>query len=45
MISEFAESVKRLYDARKIGINKVRDLLSFGRITDVEYNYIIGKGA
>lgn len=45
MISEFAESVKRLYDAKKIDINKIRDLLAFGRINDVEYNYILGKGA
>ena len=44
MITEFAESVKRLYKDRKIDVNKIRDLLAFGKITQEEYNYILGKG-
>lgn len=43
-MSEFVESLKRLYAERKIDANKVRDLLSFGRITQTEYSYILGKG-
>ncbi len=40
-MSEFAESLKRLYAQRLIDSNKLRDLLNMGRITQEEYRLII----
>ena len=41
-MSRFVESLKRLYKAGKITDKKVAELLTEGKITEEEYEYIIG---
>jgi len=38
--SKFVESIRRLYQAGKITIDKVKELLANGKITPEEYDYI-----
>jgi len=42
-MSTFVESLKRLYIAEKITISKLSDLLSREKITQQEYDYIVGS--
>ena len=42
--SEFVESLRRLYEAKKIDANKVREFRLANRITKQEYEYIVGLG-
>jgi len=39
--SKFVESVRRLYRAGKITLDKVKELLANGKITPEEYDYIV----
>lgn len=38
--SKFVESIRRLYKAGKITLDKVKELLANGKITSEEYDYI-----
>ena len=42
-MSEFVESLRRLYEANKVDANKLRDLRAGGRLTKEEYQYIVKK--
>lgn len=42
-MSQFAESLCRLYKAEKISMNKLEELLSSNKITKEEYEYIISN--
>ena len=42
-MSQFVESLCRLYKADKINIAKVKELLSSNKITQKEYEYIISN--
>jgi len=39
--SKFVESIRRLYRAGKISLDKVKELLADGKITTEEYDYIV----
>ena len=41
-MSRFIESLKRLYKAGKITAEKVDELLTYGKITHEEHEYIVG---
>ena len=41
-MSTFVESLKRLYSAKRITKKKLNSLLKANKITQEEYNYIIG---
>lgn len=41
-MSRFVESLKRLYKGGKITEEKVAELLAEGKITQEEYDYIMG---
>lgn len=41
-MSQFAQSIKRLYLAGRVSLDKVKALLSEGKITVAEYDWIIG---
>ena len=43
-MSEFVESLKRLYEARRLDVNKIRELKANGRINQKEYEYIVMGG-
>lgn len=44
-MSTFVESLKRLYAAERITVQKLDDLLAAEKINQEEYNYIIGATA
>lgn len=41
-MSSFVESLKRLFKAEKVSIEKLNELLSTGKINQSEYDYIKG---
>lgn len=41
--SQFAESLKRLFEHGKLAIFKLEELRSEGKITEEEFNYITNK--
>lgn len=42
-MSQFIESLARLYEAKKIDDKKINDLLSSKKINKQEYDYIISE--
>ena len=42
-MSQFVESLKRLYNAGKISREKLEELLAAGKITREEFDYITGE--
>lgn len=42
-MSQFVESLKRLYNKDKIGKAKIIQLCDEGKITDIERDYILSK--
>jgi hypothetical protein len=42
-MSMFTDSLKRLYDAGRISLEKLQTLLSDGKISQEEYDYITGS--
>lgn len=42
-MNDFIESLKRLYLNNRIKIEKLNELLANKKITQVEYDYILGK--
>lgn len=42
-MSQFVESLARLYNARRINENKLKELLNSNKITQQEYVYIISS--
>lgn len=42
-MNSFVESLKRLYESQKVGIEHINKLLKNGKITEEEYQYIINK--
>ncbi len=40
-MSQFVESLRRLYNAKKVNKDKLDELLSSNKITQQEYDYII----
>ena len=43
MIGVLAESLKRLYQSKKVTLDDIERLYSEQRITEDEYNYIVNK--
>ena len=41
-MSQFVQSIKRLYLAGRISLEKVKSLLADSKITTAEYDYIVG---
>lgn len=41
-MSQFAQSIKRLYQSGRINLDKVKALLADGKITVAEYDWMIG---
>lgn len=41
-MSQFAQSIKRLYLAGRVSLDKVKALLAEGKITTAEYDWITG---
>lgn len=39
----FVESLKRIYEQDKVSIEKLKQLVSDKKITEIELNYILGK--
>lgn len=39
-MSQFVESMKRLYKAGKVSLDKIKELLASRKITPAEYDYI-----
>ena len=42
---DFVESLKRLFENDRIKIEKMNELLANNKITQIEYDYILGKEA
>ena len=42
---DFVESLKRLFENNRIKIEKLNELLANKKITQIEYDYILGKEA
>jgi len=42
-MSQFVESLKRLYDSKMINENKVVELFKKSKITEIEKTYILGR--
>lgn len=41
-MSQFAQSIKRLYVAGRINLGKVKSLLANGKLTAAEYDWVTG---
>lgn len=41
--TNFVDTLKTMYEQRMISGSKLRDLVTQGKITSEEYDYIIGK--
>lgn len=41
-MSQFAQSIKRLYQSGRITLDKVKALVAEGKITPAEYDWIVG---
>lgn len=41
-MNNFVESLKRLYNDKKLTKKKLKEILDKGQITQEDYNYIIG---
>lgn len=39
----FVESLKRIYEQNKVSIEKLKQLVSDKKITEIELKYILGK--
>ena len=43
LMNLFVESLKRIYEQDKVSIEKLKQLVSDKKITEIELNYILGK--
>ena len=41
-MSQFAQSIKRLYQSGRVTLNKVKELLAEGKLTTTEYDWVVG---
>lgn len=41
-MSQFAQSIRRLYRSGRVSLDKVKSLLADGKITTAEYDWITG---
>lgn len=42
-MSQFAQSIKRLYLAGRVSLDKVKALLADGKLTTAEYGYVVSS--
>lgn len=41
-MSQFAQSIRRLYQSGRITLDKVKELVAEGKLTTAEYDWIVG---
>ena len=41
-MSQFAQSIRRLYQSGRISLDKVKELVAEGKLTTAEYDWIVG---
>ena len=39
---QFVESLRRLYKSGRVSLDKIKEYVASGKITRVEYDYIVG---
>lgn len=39
---QFVESLRRLYKAGRVSLDKIKEYVASGKITPAEYDYIVG---
>lgn len=39
---QFVESLRRLYKAGRVNLDKIKEYVASGKITSAEYDYIVG---